>query len=135
MKLHIRRLHPGEDLRGQLQAFTREQRIQAGFIVSCVGSLSQARLRYAGREEASELKGDLEIVSLVGTLSPEGCHLHAAVADAQGETRGGHVLEGCLIRTTAEIVVGEAPDVRFTREHDPATGFRELVINKKDAQS
>lgn len=135
MKVHALRLHPGDDLRERLTTFSREQSLQAAFVLTCVGSLSQARLRFAGRDEATELAGDLEVVSLVGTLGADGCHLHAAVADAQGATLGGHVLEGCRIRTTAEIVIGEAPGLRFSREHDAATGYRELVITPKEPRS
>ena len=34
---------------------------------------------------------------------------------------------GSVVRTTAEVVIGEAVDLRFAREPDPATGFLELV--------
>jgi len=41
---------------------------------------------------------------------------------------GGHVIGGLYIFTTAEIVIGECPQLKFTREHDDSTGFPELVI-------
>ena len=41
---------------------------------------------------------------------------------------GGHVLEGCIIYKTAEIVIGINEEFSFTRELDKETGFRELKI-------
>ncbi len=51
-----------------------------------------------------------------------------SIADAGGRVFGGHVAAGCIVRTTAEIVVAHLPGERYTREHDDATGFPELVI-------
>jgi predicted DNA-binding protein with PD1-like motif len=127
-QFHVLRLRPGDDLRPALEQWTRERAIAAGFVVAAVGSLSVARLRFAGRDEGTRLDGPLELVALSGTLSPDGAHLHASVSDADGRVTGGHLLPGCLVRTTAEIVVGVPPGVAFARVHDPATGYRELVI-------
>ena len=74
------------------------------------------------------LRGDLEILSLAGSLSPDGAHLHIAVADARGRVTGGHVAQGCIVRTTAEILLALLPDVRFRRAPDARTGCQELVI-------
>ena len=63
--------------------------IAAACIVSAVGSLSQAMLRYADKPGASEINGPLELLMLSGTLSPDGAHLHGSVADAHGEVRAG----------------------------------------------
>lgn len=122
------RLPPGEDLKRELQRFVHTQNIRAGCIVTCVGSLQQAALRFAGREETTVRDGPFEIVSLTGTLGTGGLHLHIALADENGGVTGGHVMDGCLVYTTAEIVIAELPDVEFLREHDPATGYSELVV-------
>ncbi len=128
MKLHILRLVPNDDLRQTLAIEAGRRNIAAGFILSTVGSLSRACLRFADENAARLVGGPLEILSLSGTLSPDGCHLHIAVSDARGAVTGGHVIEGCVIRTTAEIVIGEAPGMAFARVHDGTTGYRELVI-------
>jgi predicted DNA-binding protein with PD1-like motif len=130
MEIEVLRLRPGTDLRGSLEAFVAARNLAAGFIVSAVGSLSRASLRYAGKDDATLIVRPFEIVSLTGTLSPQGCHLHASVSDDAGDVLGGHVLEGCIVRTTAEIVVGIPADLRFSRELDPQTGYRELTIRK-----
>jgi predicted DNA-binding protein with PD1-like motif len=124
------RLHPGEDLRGSLTRYLLEQELPAACIVSCVGSLARAALRLAGNGGGTILEGPLEIVSLSGTLSPQGPHLHIAFADTLGRVTGGHLLEGCLVLTTAEIVLGIMPDIRFSRSADSQTGHMELVVSQ-----
>lgn len=126
------RLEPGADLRCTLERYARERAVSAAFVVSAVGSLSRATLRYAGAETATIIERPLEIVALSGTLSREGCHLHCAVSDALGKVTGGHVLAGCVVRTTLEVVLGEAPAYRFSRELDPETGYRELVVKRAE---
>jgi predicted DNA-binding protein with PD1-like motif len=70
----------------------------------------------------------LELIALSGTLSRYGMHLHGAVADAEGRVYGGHIMAGCVIRTTAEIAIAPLPHLRLRREPDPATGYLELVV-------
>lgn len=122
------RLSPGADLKASLQQVTQEQGVTAGCLVSAVGSLQQASLRFAGQDTATVVSGRFEIVSLVGTLSLDGVHLHLAIADEQGQLLGGHVMPGCLVYTTAEIVLGQLTGVAFQRHLDPQTGYRELVV-------
>ena len=57
-----------------------------------------------------------------------GTHLHMSVANSDGETIGGHVLDGSIIFTTAEIVIAELSGLVFTREHCPLSGFNELRV-------
>ena len=123
------RLRPGSDLRGELERAFEAAPERAGFIAASVGSLSRLSLRHAGRDEASVLDGCFELVGLSGTLSLDGPHLHLLASDPDGRVVGGHVLPGCLVRTTAELVVGLARGVRFTRPVDPGTGFAELAFH------
>jgi len=123
------RLKPGADLRQQLTAFVAAHHLEAGAVLTCVGSLTDVSLRLANQENATYYHGHFEIVSLVGTLSASGGgHLHLAVADSTGRTLGGHLLDGCRIYTTAEIVLGALPALRFVREADPTFGYKELVV-------
>jgi predicted DNA-binding protein with PD1-like motif len=100
-------------------------------VLQGIGSLSVAYLRLAGAPRATELRGDLELLTLAGSLSPDGVHLHMAVADAQGRVLGGHVAPGCIVRTTAEVLLALLPAHRFSREQDAESGFRELVIRER----
>ena len=112
----------------ELLAIAERERIQAGWVLTGVGSLSRATLRLAGAARHARLEGDLEIVALVGTLAQGGSHLHLAVADDHGTTVGGHLTNGCVVRTTAEVVVGADDRLRFDREPDPETGYDELIV-------
>lgn len=122
------RLTPQQDLRAELDAFAIQHALEAACILTCVGSLTKAVLRFAGGSEARIYEGPFEIVSLTGMLSRYGAHYHMAIADSRGQILGGHVMLGCLIYTTAEIVIGVLPEVSFHREYDAATGYRELTI-------
>lgn len=124
------RLRPHADLKKSLDAFAREHHLPAACIVTCVGSLRQASLRFANQPHAALIEGKFEIVSLVGAFSEHGGHYHISISDAQGQTLGGHLMDGCLIYTTAEIVIGALHKVKFVRELDNETGFKELVIRE-----
>jgi len=63
-------------------------------------------------------------------LDRQGAHLHMAVSDTQGRVIGGHVCKGCEIRTTAELLIAELRDYKLSREYDPTTGFKELVVRR-----
>ena len=122
------RLTPGQDLRAALDAVLLDHGVRAAFVVQGIGSLNVAHLRLAGAGAATELKGDLEILTLAGSLSPDGAHLHMSVADARGHVTGGHVAAGCIVRTTAEVLLALLPEHEFSREHDATTGFPELKV-------
>jgi uncharacterized protein len=124
------RLLPGQDLKQELAALCGRERLAAACVLTCVGSLNIAHLRYAGKSAGDVLEMPLEILALVGTLGRGGPHLHLTVADESGQTWGGHLLEGCLVRTTAELVLGVLPGLVFDRAPDPETGYSELVIRR-----
>lgn len=128
MKTYVIRLKPGQDLKEELKNIVVSENIKAGFILTCVGSLKKAKLRLA-EENIEKFDEKFEIVSLVGTLSQDGIHIHISLADKNGKVIGGHLKEDCIIHTTAEIVIGECEDCTFSRELDKNTGFKELEIN------
>ncbi|MEQ2203563.1 hypothetical protein XENOCAPTIV_000793, partial [Xenoophorus captivus] len=132
-----------QELFGCLQTFVEERRLRAPFIITCVGSVTKATLRLAnatatntnevrdrncsGDFQVLHLSGCFEIVSLVGTLNRD-AHVHISLSDSEGRTIGGHVLGDLEVFTTAEVVIGEAVDLQFSREMDQQTGFPELVV-------
>eukprot|EP00898_Chlorokybus_atmophyticus_P009277 jgi/Chlat1/97/Chrsp1S03084 len=126
---HALRLLPGQDLLQELLDFAQKKQLRAAFIYTCVGSLSLARLRPAGRNEAKHFDAAYEIVSLTGTLSKTGeHHMHMSISDEDCQTYGGHVLKGCIVRTTAEVVLGELEGLNFKRLTDPRSGYDELFM-------
>jgi predicted DNA-binding protein with PD1-like motif len=117
------RLNPGDDLRAALEALAR-----TGFVVAGIGSLTHAQLRFAGQPGPTHLDGPLEILTLSGSLTADGAHLHASVSDAAGRVLGGHVCAGCEVRTTAELLLAPLPSGSLSRQFDAVTGYDELVI-------
>jgi len=128
MKIHVLRLHPGEDILDSLRTLVNDKAMLAGMIITCVGSLKKINLRLADEEYTLEDERKYEILSLNGTLSKDGPHLHISLSDSKGRVIGGHLLENNIIYTTAEIIIGEIDDTIFKRILDPKTGFKELNI-------
>jgi predicted DNA-binding protein with PD1-like motif len=128
------RLKPGDDLRRAIEAAVAAHGCTAAFVLSGIGSLIEARLRLAGASEVRTLAEDLEILTLAGTTAAgNASHLHASVARASGEVVGGHVGAGCIVGTTAEVLLALLPDWHFTRAPDAATGYDELVVSRSSS--
>ena len=123
------RLTRGADLKKSIAQLVAQHDVQAGSIASCVGCLSSVNLRLAGAQKTLQLQESLEIVSAMGTLTPEHQHIHVSVSDSAGRVIGGHLLEGSIIDTTAELIVHSYPTLRFSREFDSTTGYTELTID------
>jgi predicted DNA-binding protein with PD1-like motif len=130
IKFHCLRLLPTQDLKLELEQFMQAQKIKAAAIVTCVGSLAKLHLRLASAKDFLVRTELFEIVSLVGTLSCHGLHLHLSAADTYGRVVGGHLMVDNLIHTTAEIVLIELSDYEFTREFEAQTGYKELQMKK-----
>jgi predicted DNA-binding protein with PD1-like motif len=124
------RLLPDMDLRAGLESAVAARGCRAAFVASGIGSLRQAHLRWAGAAATDALCGDLEILTLSGTIAVDGSHLHMSVSDAQGRVTGGHVALGCTVRTTVEVLLILLPGWTFTREPDANTGFAEIVMRR-----
>lgn len=135
MKIHTFRLKSGQDLKEGIEQYVNHNDIKAGFVITCVAGVKQATLRMAGAEPDNQdirtFKGPLEVDSMVGTVSVNGCHLHITVSDKEGRVFGGHLKENSPVYPTAEVVIGEDPDKTYVREMDEETGFNELVVKDK----
>ncbi len=128
---HVIRLKPGMDLKKSIQEYVNKNYIQAGWIVTCVGSLTKYNIRFANQSTLSSDTGHFEIVGLTGTLSVNGSHLHISISDSLGRTIGGHLSENNIIYTTAEIVIESSDAFLFKRMKDGSTPWEELQIEKK----
>jgi predicted DNA-binding protein with PD1-like motif len=125
------RLPPGDDLRRALEHAVHSRGLSAAFVVAGIGSLSSTRVRLAGAPDPTALEGDVELLTLTGTIAAQGSHLHLTVADDRGRVLGGHAAYGCIVRTTAEVLLAPLPGWHFTREPDAATGWAELVVRRR----
>lgn len=127
-RFYALRLLPGQEVFSQLHAFVQQHQLKAAWIAGCTGSLTDVALRYAGQDDTTLFSGTWEVISLNGTLELTGEHLHLSVSDAQGAMRGGHMMPGCTVRTTLELVLGELSELAFNRQPCAISGYDELVI-------
>ena len=132
MQTHAFRLKPGDDVKQEIDALVAGKGIKAGYIATAVGSLTHYNIRFSNRDNGDSATGHFEVVSLVGTVSVHGSHLHISVADGDGKMTGGHLLDGNKVYTTLEMVIVETKDLVFARENDGSTPWKELVIRKAE---
>ncbi|CAL4128412.1 unnamed protein product [Meganyctiphanes norvegica] len=101
LKVHILRLTPGQEVRSSLEEFVKSSVPNGAFVITCCGSIKSATLRLASYPDGSTNK-----------------------------VIGGHVMGDLTVQTTMEVTLGEATSLMLSREHDDATGYDELVVNK-----
>lgn len=133
VKATVVRLAPNQDLLLELKRVVQEEKLEAAFVMACVGSTGVTKLLPAGSKEL-HLNARHEIMALSGTLNvqPQGGvseHLHLAVADETGVVHGGNLMLGTTVRTTVEVVLGVIEGIHFSREHDPLTNWEELHMD------
>lgn len=131
IQAHVLRLKPGQDVMKEITSYVQINKIEAFSVLSAVGSLTEAHIRFANKKEATKISGPFEIVSFSGTGGLAGSHLHLSISDEEGRTLGGHLVEGNKVYTTFELVLGVYPDLIFKRTLDPTFGYNELDAQKK----
>ena len=134
MGILAERIEDGSDLRLEIERITREYQIRAGSILCGIGGLRKCRIRTAviDLDRPSYIDpGIVEIVALQGTLSMHSAHVHITVSDQTGQTWGGHLSRGCIVRMTCELVIMCHESYTFDRALDVETGYDELVITKE----
>ncbi|WP_051201932.1 PPC domain-containing DNA-binding protein [Ferrimonas senticii] len=131
-EFHVLRLLPGQELLSALQQWLEQQPFDAAFIASAVGSLSVASLRFAAQEHPCVIDKPFEVHALSGTLDRTCPHLHISLSDGQGQMIGGHLMPGCIVRTTLELVIGVLPSLHFGRAPCPHSGYDELTVTYKE---
>ncbi|MED5321086.1 MAG: DUF296 domain-containing protein [Cyanobacteriota bacterium] len=109
------KLAPGSDLRLSLEELSQRDGI-SGFVLGVVGNLTKASFQCPGQAEPTVLEGDLEVITLNGTFSPEGVHLHLSLSDGACQVWGGHLEPGTFVQKGVDLLVG----VLEQREGRPA---------------
>lgn len=132
MKAYVFRLEPGSDLYISLKEYLKTNNIRAACILTCVGSLRKIHLRTATGASYLKKEDFFEITSLVGCVSTQRNHIHITLADSEGKTIGGHLIEeGNIVYTTAEIVLGVFDQLEFQTFQCEKSGWPELKIIQK----
>jgi len=113
-------LDPGSDVRRSLEQLAIAENA-SGFVLSVVGNLSQAAFQCPGKAQPTVLSGLLEIITLQGTVGPQGVHLHLSLSDSHCQVWGGHLEPGTLVHSGADLLVG------FTAPSAPAPAAMSAV--------
>ena len=123
------RLVEDEDLLEAVAKRVEKADIKAGLLF-IIGSLKRAQLGFFNGEKYVPIKLNepLEIVSAIGNVSLDEkdravIHVHLVVSNKQGEAFGGHLLSGCVVSFTAELVIVECVGTEVRRFLDAKTGL------------
>ncbi|MGB7595600.1 MAG: PPC domain-containing DNA-binding protein [Erysipelotrichaceae bacterium] len=131
MKTLVFRILPKQDLRQEINSHCRSANVKSGCIISAVGCVSTAVVRIADGKTMQTKQADMEIVSLTGTITSDGDHLHILCIDNDHQPFGGHLKEGTLVNTTCEVVIADFSDEwTLHRSFDMQTGYDELTVSQ-----
>lgn len=131
MKEHALRLRRGTDFKKAIEDYCISRSITSAGILTCVGCVFELNLRLADGVTTKHFIEQFEITSLVGTVAKGKSHIHITCSNTMGECIGGHLMEGTLINTTAEIIMIELDEYQFDRAFDKDTGYDELIVVEK----
>ena len=123
------RLQRGTDLKAFIEQNCKD--INVAVALSAVGCVYHCHFRLADASKYYENEADYEIVSLTGTVCDGKVHMHISLADNDGNVIGGHLMEGCLINTTCELVLGVLEEYEASRSFDDNTGYDEIEFKEK----
>jgi predicted DNA-binding protein with PD1-like motif/glutaredoxin len=123
------KLAPGSDLRLSLEELAQRDGI-SGFVLGVVGNLTKASFQCPGQAEPTVLEGDLEVITLNGTFSPEGVHLHLSLSDGACQVWGGHLEPGTIVQKGVDLLIGvlEQHEGRRARQTTAAAPRIEIAV-------
>jgi predicted DNA-binding protein with PD1-like motif len=118
----------GDEPVAGLTAFAKAQKLGAAHFTA-IGAFSDVTLGYFDRAKRDykkiPLHEQVEVLSLIGDVALDKgepkIHAHVVVGRADGEARGGHLLEA-HVWPTLEVVLVESPR-HLRKRHDPETGL------------
>lgn len=140
------RLQAGSDLLDGIVELARRYTIRAGIVHICFGSLAKMEVRWgerssegsrgSKRSDPKVLEGPISVLSGQGKVGVprDGepvIHLHAVVADTQGQIWGGHLFPGeNPTYSTMEVVIQEIEGIEYAKIFDPETNSALLRARK-----
>ena len=128
-------MDPGDDILKTIERVASEHNVKSGQI-TLIGAVARAKLGYFDREAGKYkdflIERDLEVVSGIGNISrlkdeSVVVHAHLVVSDEDGRCWGGHLMEGCEVSVTIELVIFET-DADLRRAKDAITGLNLMDI-------
>lgn len=134
-KICFARFHENDDIAESIRKSAQQNGVKAGVFI-LIGALKQAVLGCYknGEYVITEIRGHVEVASCMGNIALDEkgenvVHAHMVVSNEKSETFGGHVMKGCLVGPTAELVIIEATGVELHRLLDEKTKLRLLKLD------
>ncbi|MFH1257920.1 MAG: PPC domain-containing DNA-binding protein [Candidatus Micrarchaeota archaeon] len=122
------RLEKGEKVVETLNNFVSEKSILGGFF-QAIGAVSAAEIGYYDLERKSYLwksfHEEMEVVSMMGSITETGIHAHVVLADKTFHTYGGHLKEA-TVAATLEVFLTEMKKIR--RKEHPEVGLKLMEL-------
>lgn len=135
------RIDPGELFLESLQRAIQEEKIRAGVVISGIGSLSVCKIHVVNAgyppnlltrvQKYYEYKGSIELLSVQGIIADGEPHLHITFADENQNVHGGHLENGCVVLTMAEIAILRADSLPAKRVTRHAEKLNQLTYYEK----
>ena len=131
----IAKMEKGEDVIKTIEKVASDHGVRTGQL-TLIGAIEGARLGFFNRHSLEYVEftvdEDLEVVSCMGdiTTMQDGTlvvHAHMIAADEKGDCHGGHLLPGCKVSVTIELVIFETED-EIKRARDDSTGLNLMDI-------
>jgi len=127
-------LQENNDVADSIKKKATESGVKAG-IFMLIGALKRAELGCykEGEYVITRFDGPLEVASCMGNIAVDEkgetiVHAHIVVSNENGQAYGGHLMGGCLVGPTAELVVLEAAGVELQRTYDEKTKLKLLNL-------
>ena len=121
------KLAPGSDLRLSLEELAKRDGI-SGFVLGVVGNLTKASFQCPGQAEPTVLEGDLEVITINGTFSPEGVHLHLSLSDGACQVWGGHLEPGTIVQKGVDLLIGVLEQHGVTHSRQASEPRLEIAV-------
>lgn len=122
-------LDPGEEAFATLGDFARSENLSAASLTA-LGAFSRATVGWFDPQQKTyrkiEIAQQCEVLSAIGDVALDdkgkpGLHVHVVVGLSDGQTRGGHLLQG-MVHPTLEVTITESP-AHLRRKHRPDLGL------------
>jgi predicted DNA-binding protein with PD1-like motif len=126
----------GEDFHECVEKAARDKEVDAGAILSGIGTFDVARIHHIVDTEfpASDkfvtLEGPVELCSVDGIIAARKPHMHCTMALRGGELFAGHLEPGCRVLYLAEVVIAKFSGAALERDRHPELGTPRLKVKE-----
>ena len=129
------RMTPGSDVLAGIIETCEKYQIKDGVIISALGSWRKVTFcnptdlpnGKVGYGDPTVFEGNFELLSLSGIICHDTDgkilpHAHLTISDEKGNAYGGHLMPGCEVLLTTDMVIGAITGIEMGRRMDEELG-------------